>query len=113
MPETGRQWKQTPLAALHQPWLLNTDSELRRSLFRVIQKEAGPTLLKGVIVAAAACAAIPLILWSQTAGVSARDALVDRLLFEATHPIDLNAYSPDVRIELQRYLQRYAAYHST
>jgi len=69
-------------------------------------------LLKGVIVAAAACAAIPLILWSQTAGVSARDALVDRLLFEATHPIDLNAYSPDVRIELQRYLQRYAAYHS-
>jgi hypothetical protein len=79
----------------------------------MIQKGAGPTLLKGVIVvAAAACAAILPILWSQTAGVSTRDALIDRLLFSAAHPIDPKAYSPDVRIELERYLQRYAAYRS-
>jgi hypothetical protein len=44
--------------------------------------------------------------------VSARDALLDLLLFEAVRPIDPKAYSPDVRLELEGYLQRYGAYRS-
>jgi hypothetical protein len=69
-------------------------------------------VLKVVIVVAAVCAALPLGLRSQTAGVSARDALVDRLLFGAADPIDPKAYSLDVRIELESYLRRYKAYRS-
>jgi hypothetical protein len=68
-------------------------------------------LLRGAL-AAAALAAVPDGLWSQTAGTGARDGLVDLLVWRADIPIDLNAYSPDVSAELQRHLQRYQAYRS-
>lgn len=69
-----------------------------------------PLLRLAIVVAAAA--AIPLMSRSQAVGTSARDALLDLLLFPVAPPIDLNAYPPDLRVELQRYLQRYKAYRS-
>lgn len=59
-----------------------------------------------------ALAAIPLALWSQTAEVRARDSVVDLMLFPAEAPINLTAYPPLVRAELQKYLQRYKSYQS-
>ena len=59
-----------------------------------------------------AMAAIPLAFWSQTAEVNARDSVVDLMLFPAEVPINLTAYPPHVRAELQKYLQRYKSYQS-
>jgi hypothetical protein len=67
-----------------------------------------PSLRLGIL--AVALAAIAIDLWSQTAEVNARDSVVDLMLQTAEVPINLTAYSPDVRVELQKYLQRYKAY---
>ena len=69
------------------------------------------TLLRGVLVAAG-LAAVPPGLWSQAISATARDEIVDLLVLSADLPIDLKAYPPDARAELQRYLQRYMAYGS-
>ncbi len=68
-------------------------------------------LLSGLIVAAGVTA-LAVGLWAQTPSDSARDALVDMLVWGADLPIDPNAYTPDVAAELERHLERYKAYRS-
>jgi hypothetical protein len=63
-------------------------------------------------VSLAGCLTIPHVLRPQTVDASARDALLNLLLFPASPEIDLKVYSPYVRIELQSYLRRHKAYRS-
>ena len=68
-------------------------------------------LLSGVIVAAG------LTVWAaglsaETPGPRARDALVDLLVWGADQPLDLGAYSPEVKAELEKHLLRYKGYRS-
>jgi hypothetical protein len=68
-------------------------------------------LLSGVMVA------VGLIMWSfvssaQTSGVSPSDALVDVMVWGADLRIDANAYSPEVKAELEKHLKRSNAYRS-
>jgi hypothetical protein len=72
-----------------------------------------PLFRLAVGVAIAASALVPVRLFSQSRDTSVRDPLVTLLLFGGTPRIDPAAYSPEVRAELQRYLQRYKAYRST
>ncbi len=68
-------------------------------------------LLSGVI------ATVGFAVWSfvssaQTSGASPRDALVDVLVWGADLKIDPDAYSPEVKAELERHLQRSQRYRS-
>jgi hypothetical protein len=68
-------------------------------------------LLSGVMVA------VGLIMWSfvssaQTSGVSPSDALVDVMVWGADLRIDANAYSPEVKAELEKHLKRSNAYRA-
>jgi hypothetical protein len=49
---------------------------------------------------------------AQAPGARARDALVDMLVWGADLPLDLSAYSPKVKAELERHLLRYKGYRS-
>ncbi len=53
------------------------------------------------------------VMFSQPSGVGAGDALVDVLVWGADLKIDPGLYSPPVRAELEKLLQRSKAYRST
>jgi hypothetical protein len=71
-----------------------------------------PRQLLSAVIVAAWLTALAVGLWSQTPSVSARDALVEMLVWGADLPVDLKAFPPEVRAELERHLQRYKAYRS-
>jgi hypothetical protein len=50
--------------------------------------------------------------WAQTSGVGPGDALVDMVLWGAHLKIDPDAYSPEIKAEVDKHLQRSAGYRS-
>ena len=68
-------------------------------------------LLIGVM-AVVGIMASSFVMCSQPSGAGASDALVDVLVWGADLAIDPSAYSPSVRAELEKHLQRSKAYRS-
>ena len=71
-----------------------------------------PKLLSIGVMAVVGFMASSFVMFSQPSGMGAGDALVDVLVWGADLKIDLGLYSPPVRAELEKYLQRSKAYRS-
>lgn len=69
-----------------------------------------PTNSLSCLIAPAALIAMAAGLQGQIPDPAARDALLEMLVWGADAAIDVNAYPPELRSELQAYLQRYNAY---
>ncbi len=68
--------------------------------------------LLSVLIVAAGLSALAVGSWAQTPSARARDALVDMLVWGADLPVDLKAFPPEVKAELETHLQRHKAYRS-
>ena len=65
-----------------------------------------------VVMVAAGISVLAAGVWAQSPSVAARDALVSMLVWGADLPVDLKAFPPEVRAELEKHLQRYRTFRS-